>query len=496
MDEFDKLEQEFRRTVVDVNQAGIEGSGTLDLDGDQTNAVLVTDKMLWSERTETGWFDVRLRSSNDVGILLHNAVMLKGGLPGGPNEKCVSEMFHNTVVFRSEHLGKRERVSSIYFTFDQLSHFFHYEHIESHWLHRKDEKLLSALKGLRKNQPFKQYARDFEFFNPADIYIVHNLPIIFHFRVGSRVYEAHRGRSVSHSFGSEVRLTSRPVLRIAFDHEVTIDEALDAVWEWRRFFSQLAMAPLSLKAISARHKSAPKGATANFYLPNLRSPQDRRSRGPFDFHPGDAPFFRWRDRAKLGTLMQSWLGKEGTRRVFRVSLDRVLDGMQTRDDLEDIVSLCAAIESLPEFDAPAALSKEKVKLIADAAVNAAAEAAPNVEAARIRSVVAMLRNQSLPQRMKLLKKALSGLLSEQDLDAVINAAHGLRQIASHGRALEDPVLPTIGPAIRSFAGMCALYDLVSSGAPAEHGEGRRLLPLRVAAENARYLAHLKARKPE
>ena len=73
---------------------------------------------------------------------------------------------------------------------------------------------------------------------------------------------------------------------IRFDSPVLLDEALDAIWSWRRYFQQIAMRPLPFLTLGCRTGVKRGDRWSELYLPNLEgaappSDRERTSFGPW-----------------------------------------------------------------------------------------------------------------------------------------------------------------------------------------------------------------------
>jgi hypothetical protein len=261
---------------------------------------------------------------------------------------------------------------------------------------------------------------------------------------------------------NQTSITVNPVARIAFGKAITIDDAMNALWDWRRFFVQIAFEELLPTAISARHRSAKRGYYADFYLPNLlRSGQHEHS--PHSFHPADVPLNRWKDRNKLSHLMQAWLEKSKERRVFRIFLDHVIARRNRRSSIEDVVSLCSGIDSLKEILAPSTLTKKDIDVLSKAAIAAAVEHEIDVAHPRIRNILGNLRGSSLRLKMEsILSKAVPSL-SDVEQKTLIDAGLQLRQMAAHGTATSEMTSPFTSPVVEALTAACVLYDVRSTG---------------------------------
>ena len=106
------------------------------------------------------------------------------------------------------------------------------------------------------------------------------------------------------------------------------------------------MERLNLIGLSAGATKVKRGEMADIYLPNSSK---KESANRHRFHPSNVPFNRWEDRDKLAEAMRLWLEREPERQTFRVLLDHVLEERDRRSSIEDVVSLCAAVDSLEEL---------------------------------------------------------------------------------------------------------------------------------------------------
>ena len=310
MRNFEELENEHRQTTVIVDMPGQTGHGVLALDGHSTTIKLLSPSPLKARRDENGWFDFHLKSGDGAEIFVHNGLFTRPGLPNHNAAEIESAMFPNYVAFRAKHLTVAGQVTSISFTAMKLIDFFYYELIERQSLYYATPKIKKALQAIRKLE--KKYPRDYEFFAPDSLILTHRLPRVMEFRVADRKYSIFVGVSGSFGYTAE-SIRAVPRATIEFDQPVTIESALEHAWDWRRFFSQLAMQPLPFESMSARAKGRPRGY-AELYLPNLREKPPSRL-GMFDFHAGVAPLNSWKDRHQLAKTMQGWLEKQPERRV-------------------------------------------------------------------------------------------------------------------------------------------------------------------------------------
>ena len=84
----------------------------------------------------------------------------------------------------------------------------------------------------------------------------------------------------------------------------------------------------------------------------------------------------------------------------------------------------------------------------------------------------LLQHQSLPQKLKKLSSAIEPEISKKVARRVSTLAREFRTFEAHGGAWDEMKSSYISPTLSILAGMCALWDLTTSGFPVSHKERR------------------------
>jgi hypothetical protein len=371
MTTFEALEKRYRHSTINlIDSEQPEAFGFLALTREQTEVSLASSKQLTHVPDGNGWFDLCVREDNGNVILLHNALTLKRaqyGLEGHYSET----IFPNILVFGDKSLSADFQVSSISFTFPALKYFLFYQSFERINLRDAKKQDFEALRKVKN-----KHRQRVDYNRPSELYIIHNLPPYpIKFRVEDRGYSIFWGHS--EGVGRHiVDVKAKPIANIKFKRPVSIDRAIDHVWDWKRFFEQLSFQPLNVDSVSVMSNTRQPSHSVDIYLPNL--PADKST-----VHPGDIPMNMWKDRARLSVAMQTWLSRGSKRETFRVAISRVLEESQTRTSLDDIVKLCAAVESLTEFDEESKISLEQISQLAGAAQTLAKQNCIEVDPQRV-----------------------------------------------------------------------------------------------------------------
>lgn len=482
---FDEIEsKEARLSVQTIGKP--EGSGMLTLDREQTSLSLSTNELFYPKTDINGWFDIRLRHGSRA-ILLLNSLFQSQTDHGNKREMWETGIFPNIVVFNADALDKNDKVRTVLFRIEKFADFFVHHVIEHQSLYEAKQDVFRSLKKLRNNKFSKQYPVRYDFHKPDSVYLVHLPPRVLSFKALGNKFEMHWGMS-SRGFGWDgIQVKAEPIGKITFAESKSIDEAIDEIWIWKRLFCQLAMERLDLTTISSR--STTKRLFADIYLSNAKRKSQKES-DPWSFRRGESPYSQWSERKKLGETMQAWLSKNQARNRFRVNVDRVIANLRKSVDLEDIVTLCAAVESLDELKSSKGLADKDIKKIAKAAAQAALDEKIPVDPARIHSVIGMLKHHSLPQRLKLLMAALAPAVTPAQAKTIISGAVSLRVIAAHGGSIASLSIPRVQPIVTALAGACVAYDLLTSGFPPKANEHTRLRAMRQIKDSVDWLSHL------
>ncbi|MGX1693616.1 MULTISPECIES: hypothetical protein [Brevundimonas] len=466
---FDEIEKKRGSSPVVTDDPSHVGSGTLILDGEKSQAVLLSDGTLMGSTNEDGWFRLRLKGPDGRPILLHNALLTSSTQYTGQHGRMYEEhVYPNAVILGSDALLPGYKVPSIAFTMRNLGAFFHYQHVESHHLFRPAKHIVAALKGLRDKKD-----RSYDLFKPQEVFVVHQFPRVLSFKVDGHRYEVFVGSKQSGLGWKKIDFQTDPIATIHFAEPLGIEEAMDLAWQWKRYFENLALRPIPWTSLTARSGRGRAMRDADFYLPNHDS-RSADENGPFQFWLGNIPLNRWSERNALATVMKTWTEREGDRHRLRGAVQSVARNLRRGSSLDDVVALCAGVESLAELRGQPALSSEQSRIIADGAITVAKANGIDIEDARLRGVIGSLQNQSLGQRLKLMFASLEPFINKAQAKTLIAAIMELRQIAAHGLSPAADVMPKASPTVEGFACACALYDLVTCGMPVRSASDQRV----------------------
>jgi len=466
MRSFDQLEKECGRTLVSTDEGG---SGILLIDRSDTHLSITTPEMLREGGGIEGWFDLHLRSSSGESILLHNALFQSQSMRASHRPDYESTIYPNLVAFSAEALTAEGKAHRISFTTRSLGDFFNYEVVEWQSLRGASDTLLEALEQVRTLE--KTYSRTYEFFSPKSLYLVHELPPVLQFRVEDRTYQIEIG-TFSGLHWNAARVSAWPIASIHFDKPVSISEALDHVWEWRRFFVQLAMEPLPFEAITLGSTQAEDtdSASADLYIPGLKEKVPQKNQA-FAFYAGLVPHGAWKDRARFADVMKGWLERLPKRRMFRAKLDQVVCSMQDSIELDHILALAAGLESLDEFDRTIYANSD-IDVLAEGACAAAEAARLDVDPDRVRGVLGLLRKQNLRRRLEALWSANASVVGTCDGAKLIKYAYGYRNSSAHPSGSATALPRHLFAVVQALASLCVLWDLTSSGLDAAEAARR------------------------
>lgn len=459
-------------------------SGTITLAGQKTIVDLLSEKFVGHNTTIEGWFDLVVfkdhRVEGDDPILLHNALKVGGGTFHRDIGHWRTKLYPNLIVYSADALGDGFSVRSVQFSLEHLEKFMPYQDVESHYVDNLDEdsraQMLDMLR-VNTNKWLNEHSqnreeRNYDFDDPRKVHVEHNRPSELSFNVLGNDYELWGATSLSGGFGSACGRVFNSI-QITFPEAMTIDKTLEMVEDCTRFFSQVVFEQLDLLAVSASGSSKPESERAEFYMPNLVRTTPKQS-SPH-IHSAYIPFTRWADRDKSIAFLSSWLKLDKERREFRRRVNATLLGRSGSDPITQIGTLCAAIDSLPDFKEPVEFGRETLKAMASAAHEVALKNGSNIELYRLRSVLGGLNRTRLRRKIEQLIDFVRPNLNPDERSQLIKQTFRLRQSAAHGQASVNGIEPYALPVSQALSAACVLYDLSSCGVGVEGFDSSILL---------------------
>ena len=467
MESFAEVEQRFRRVIVTAPTHG-GAHGVLTLDGEDSVIDLSGDLPLASP-PPPGWFDLRLVDGRDRDLFVHNLLRQSMTFPGVGSSSRTAQYFPNMLVDNAEAVDAEGRVRSITFALDGWHDCFAYNYVETLDLCGSETPELSAALEAARHD----FARE-EPFVPEAVYLLHDLGMLVDFEANDLHYSIFAGRYERFGRGDMIDVRLGLLGTIIFPAAVSLDTATDACWDWRRFFNQMAMAPMAFTGMAVAASESPRAPRGNLYLPNQRcnSGWQRRRRSEA-YH---MPLNQWPERELLGQAMQTWLERQGERRVFRAALDRVL-ARPGHVAIEDAVALCAGVDTLIELSSRSPFPAGVLDAMTNAAVMAAGEQRCAVDQARVRGLLGGLQNDDLRRRLTRVASIAAPETPSENAARLIELVIGLRLFGAHGRQPSQDNQMISGPAVEGLAALCARYDLQEAGVPDHGSNGARSLPL-------------------
>ncbi len=297
----------------------------------------------------------------------------------------------------------------------------------------------------------------------SEIYVLRRYPKIFSFRVGTQKYECFYGYSQRGLGWQGIELKAKIFLRIVFDSPVSPQEALDSVYEIRRFFSQQQMGSMSFSGIYGRSKSRKAHRFCSFYIPGEASNIKRNSSDNYYSDSGSIVLNRWSQRKSLTALLKEWLAHAEQRRRYRILIDAVGDEIMERFSLEQLASLCSAVESLEELKGGDEIGRDVVRDMTAAAKKAASKHSVDLQDDRIHGCLSLLKRKSLSHRVKLMFNAVKKHFGSADIEIglLTKSISEMRTVAVHGSSPPQDVSPKLLSTNRALHALCVLYDIVT-----------------------------------
>ena len=460
MHPFDKIAAE--NSTLPVSVVGKPAiRGFIKLDGRKTRIELSSTKFFHFKTDDHGWCDLALRGPKGLRITAHNAVFSGAGNSWGSGRRQMhhASIFPNMLIMDSRGHSAEGKVAQISFYLEGFNNFFHYQYTEQLRSFDLDSEAKNFLKSLRYSDE-----NEFDTFDISHIYICHSPREVLQFENEGRKYSIWSGGRGTFLDWHGINLTIEHGATIEFQTPVTLDEALDRVYEWRQFFNQMAMVPLSITALSIAASNRKRAVEGEMYIPYLTEQKEVR-KGIYGLHPLHIPLNRWEDRETLANCMKSWLSASAARRAFRGRVDGVIEHMQKGTRQSDISELCAGIDSLVELAQKSTLPMNLIESAANAAFQAFGNEVNNISVERIQGMLGQMQNPSLSEKIMALAAQAFPENYKRDTDLVIKLANKIRQDAVHRAAVRDQLNSVLQPVVDALACMCVAFDLRQSGVP-------------------------------
>ena len=461
MKSFGELEADFQTEAVWLPEQPMI-TGILQLGRKETTLNLTSKRFFHFETDDNGWFDLRLSGSRGVDMLAHNLVFHGTGQSYGSDRETVhfAKTFPNVLVTDIRSLNDDLTVNQISFELRGWNYFFYYRYTES--LQAFDLPVEDK-KRLRELRYMVNEGGD-DIFNPSHIYVCSWPDRLIDFVANGDSYSVRVvGKGRMGSFHG-ISLELGHVATIKFALPTTIDQAIEKIYEWRRFFVQVAMVPLAFESVAFSRDDEPNSPVGYVYLPYAVNDDDPKQ-GYYGLHPAYIPYNSWADRSLLADTMKNWLEKSSYLLAFRSRLDRVIRSINEEVDQSDLNDLCSAIDGHPELAGKEKISKEQLEIMAGAAHGAVQGLPSDVTPTRIKGLLGQLQRWSLRRKLDEAASRSLGSVFPDAVPEVLSLAVRMRQGASHRGIVEEPVHPLVQPVVQALASICVALDLGRAGMP-------------------------------
>lgn len=471
MKTFVELEEEYASEAIWLPD-NEKVTGIIQLCRDKSAINLVSKDFFHFDTDENGWLSLRLSGPKGTEMLAHNLLFQGTGQMHGKELQTVhsAQTFPNILVTDTRGLADNNRVDSVSFQLTGWNSIFYYRYAE----HLDTFDLSSDNKRMLRNLRYGDDEED-DIFDPHDIYVCSWPSEIIEFKVKDRTYTIDLVGKGSLFDWHGISLTLDHVATIKFSEAVSIDTAIDRIYEWRRFFNQLVMVPLDFKSVAFSKGEGTDRKVAPVYMPYAVKERDPR-KGHYGVHPAYVPLNAWSDRKRLAEAMEAWLSRDEFVRGFRVRLDRVLRNINEEVDQSDLNDLCAAIDGHPDLQNKSKIDQEKIERMAEAAFAAAQGLSDDITVERIQGLLGLLQSRSLKRKLEILSSESLGNSFSDTAPAVIDLAVRIRRDAAHRGILEEQIHPLVRPVVEALSSMCVAFDLGAAGVPIrgqEHGTSGR-----------------------
>lgn len=233
---------------------------------------------------------------------------------------------------------------------------------------------------------------------------------------------------------NQYRYLNHPKMRIVFNEEVLIWEAINRIGVVREFLQIIASTPQYIRSINMECKNKGKKTFhAEVYDPNTPDPETTPKA---EVHPGDVLIRGAAQPSYFCNVMENWIKRSEPRRLSRHMFARCHE-MHNRYDYNRLVEAANCFDVLPKEDTgtAAAFSKEARDLTSDFRRKIKSLSSQK-EKEIIRSRIAYLLSKDLKSKIAHRASIVESKLSPRldGLTDVTRLAVGARNYFSHGSA--------------------------------------------------------------
>lgn len=465
----EELRNKYNNTQVSFVYYGERATGVLKLDGEKTEVVFTTETKLNFDLDDDGWFQLEIEDCFGFSVLLVDA-FISGG--SRSFKKRQTKIFANYIIFNSENLSRSKKVKLVRFCLEGFNNFFAYNISTNIYLSTKRQS-----KNISK---FIQSETGKNLNLVSQLVAIKRYPTPISFDAESAKYSFFMGGTYNTLGASEFKITQEPEAIITFTKTKSLREAIDNMSDWRNYFCQIAMRDLRTVSVSVE-KANSKHSRCPVYIPNL---DELNLRGNVvSIHSSDIPLNIWEDRHKHKKVMEKWISFGAIRRTYRLKLNGVIKRYKKIYSPNDVLELCAAVESLQNLSSEKILSADQFKLVKASLLTTLNEfETSQADKEILVSSLSKRRPVSLKSNLECFLGEIEFQMEAKYKKEFIKYVLKIRNHTAHGHASSVEYQPLLLCIRNLLLSLCVLYELNSCGLSNNNFRSGRSSVLGVAKE--------------
>lgn len=446
----EELRNKYNNTQVSFVYYGERATGVLKLDGAKSEVVFTTENQLNFDLDEDGWFQLEIEDCFGFSVLLVDA-FISGG--SRSFKKRQTKIFANYIIFNSGNLSRSKKIKLIRFRLEGLNNFFEYNIGTDIDLATKQEresiyKFIKSKTGENVNLV-------------SQLVAIKRYPTPISFDAESAKYSFFMGGTYNTLGASEFKITQEPEAIITFTKTKSLREAVKYMRDWRFYFCQIAMGDLRTVSVSVE-KANSKYSRCPVFIPRL---DELNLRGNLvSIHSSDIPLNTWEDRHKHKNVMENWVSFGANRRTYRLKLNGVIKRYKKIYSPNDVLELCAAVESLEILSSEKILSADQFKLVKASLLTTLNEFdISQVDKGILVSSLSKRRPVSLKSNLECFLGKIEFQMEAKYKIEFIKHVLKIRNRTAHGHARSVEYQPLLLCIRNLLLSLCILFELNSCG---------------------------------